>query len=73
VFAVTLGLIVASLVVAPQLGWPYTAVAVPAGAFLLATATMLRGPSETSAAAHAHRLFGVYLAVLFTGVILSGF
>ena len=71
VFASTIGLVVASLVLAPQFAWPYAAVVVPAGACFLATTFLLRHRPNAAAASRAYRFSGAYLAALLAGVALS--
>lgn len=71
VFASTIGLVVASIVLATQLGWPYAAVAVPAGACFLGATLPLRHRVDTDKAARAHRCSGAYLVALLAGLALS--
>lgn len=71
VSASTIGLVAASLVLTPQLAWPYAAVAIPAGVCLLAATVPLRNRADRSATARAHRCSGAYLAALLAGLALS--
>jgi protoheme IX farnesyltransferase len=71
VLATTLALIAASLLLVPRLGWPYGALAVPAGACLLATAALLRRRTDAATASHTARLSAAYLIAILAGIALS--
>ena len=71
VFATTVAVVVASLVLAPGLAWPYAAVAVPAGACLLAAAHALRRRADPGSARRAFELSGLYLSALLGALVLA--
>ena len=72
VVANTVVLVAVSLALAPFLGWPYAALAVPAGAgFLACTIALARRPG-TSLAWRAFKLSGLYLLLVLAGLVLAG-
>ena len=71
IFAASIGLVLASLVLAPRLGWQYAATAVPAGACLLAAAHALRRRAGPGTAARACVVSTAYLLALLAGLVLS--
>lgn len=71
VLASTACLVLASLALVPFLGWPYLALAGPAGAgFLAVTARLARAPDRSWAWA-AFKLSGLYLLLLLAGLVLA--
>jgi 4-hydroxybenzoate polyprenyltransferase len=71
VFAVAVGVVAASVLLAPRLGWPYAVLAIPAGACLVAATAPLRHRTDMAAAGRAHRCSDLYLAALLAGLALS--
>jgi len=69
----TVGLVAASLLLAPFVGWPYAALAVPAGAGYLACTLALRRRPDRERAWRAFKLSGLYLLALLAGLVLSTF
>jgi len=64
-------LVAASLALASFSGWPYLALALPAGAGFLAVTVALRRSPDRAHARRAFKLSGVYLLVLLTGLVLA--
>ena len=72
VLANTAALVAASLALAPFVGWPYAAFAVPAGlGFLACTADLAHRP-DTCRAWPTFKLSGLYLLALLFGLVLAG-
>ena len=71
VVANTAVLVAASLALAAFVGWPYLAVALPAGLGYLACTLDLRRRPDTSVAWRAFKLSGLYLLLLLVGLVLS--
>ncbi len=71
VVANTVGLVAASLLLAPYVGWPYALLAVPAGAGYLACTLHLRRRPDREHAWRAFKLSGLYLLALLVGLVLS--
>ena len=67
----TVGLVACSLALVPLLGWPYGALAVPAGAGYLACTLQLRRRPDRDRAWRAFKLSGLYLLCLLAGLCLS--
>ena len=67
----TILLVVASLALAAFLGWPYLALALPAGAWFLAVTVALRRSPDTQHAWRAFKLSGLYLLILLIGLVLQ--
>jgi protoheme IX farnesyltransferase len=65
-------LVAASLALAPFLAWPYTALAIPAGAAFLALTIVLARRPGTGLAWRTFKLSGLYLLVLLAGLVLAG-
>jgi heme O synthase-like polyprenyltransferase len=71
VFATSVAVVAASLVLAPRLPWLYAAVALPAGACLLAATLTLRRRSDAVSARRAFDLSALYLSALSAALVLA--
>ena len=71
VFATSAATVLASLLLVPRLGWPYAALAVPAGAILLAGALEHRRRADDPTAIRMVELSALYLTLLLAAVALS--
>ena len=71
VAANTAGLVACSLALVPFVGWPYAALAVPAGAGYLVCTLSLRRRPDRDRAWRAFKLSGLYLLCLLAGLCLS--
>lgn len=71
VWANTLVLVAASLTLAEYAGWPYLAVALPAGIGFLVCVERLRRQPVLEEAWRTFKLSGVYLLVLLLGLVVS--
>jgi protoheme IX farnesyltransferase len=71
VFATSAATVFASLLLVPRLPWEYAALAVPAGAILLAAALELRRRADPRSAARVVELSALYVVMLLAGLALT--